>query len=192
MYEATGGKIQQAKIMFYCWRWIYENGNQKIVRLDANIKVHGERIKSIDVHASTRTLGVHLTPALSWKGQFEVMRKKINLSICKIINMDINSYQVYIYFNVYMIKSVFFGYGVIELNSREEEELKRIYKEPLLIKLGLGKKFSRIVLYKRKSALGIGLMKPSIIIAILKLKSYIGNKRKQGNATKSINIQEEY
>ena len=94
------------------------------------------------------------------------------------MNMDINLYQAYIYFNMYMIKSVFFGCGVIELNSREEEELKRIYEEPLLIKLGLGRKFPRIVLYKRKSALGIGLMKPSTVIAILKLKSYIGNRRK--------------
>ena len=93
---------------------------------------------------------------------------------------------------MYMIKSIFFGCRVIELNLREEEELKRIYEELILIKLGLGRKFPRIVLYKRTSALGIGLMKPSTIIAILKLKSYIGNKQKQGNATKSINIQEEY
>ena len=27
LYEATGGKIQQMKIMFYCWKWIYKNGN---------------------------------------------------------------------------------------------------------------------------------------------------------------------
>ena len=57
-----------------------------------------------------------------------------------------------------MIKSVFFGCGVIELNPREEKELKRIYKEPMLVKLGLSKKFPRIVLYTRKSALGVGLM----------------------------------
>ena len=106
--------------------------------------------------------------------------------------MDINSYQACMYFNVYMIKSVFFGCGVIELNLKEEKELKRIYKEPMLIKLGFSKKFPRIVLYTRKSALGVELMQLSTIIAILKLKSYIGNKRKQRNTTKSINIQEEY
>ena len=113
-------------------------------------------------------------------------------SITKIMNMDINSYQACMYFNVYMIKSVFFGYGVIELNSKEEKELKRIYEEPMLVKLGFSKKFPRIILYTRKSALGVGLMQPSTIIAILKLKSYIRNKRKQRNVTKSINIQEEY
>ena len=38
--------------------------------------------------------------------------------------MDINSYHASVYFNVYMIKSVFFGYGVIELNPKEVKELK--------------------------------------------------------------------
>ena len=192
LYEATGGKIQQAKIMFYCWKWVYYNGNQKILQLEASIKVHGEIIKEINVNQSTRTLGVHLTPALNWKGQFEVMRKKMHQSITSIMNMDINAFQASIYFNVYMIKAVFFGCGVIELNPKEEVELKRIYEEPMLIKLGLSRKFPRVVLYMRKSALGIGLMAPSTIIAILKLKQYIGHSRKRGNAGKAIQMQEEY
>jgi len=90
--------------------------------------------------------------------------------------MGINSYQASIYFNIYMIKSVFFGCGVIEFHLKEERELQRIYEEPILVKLGLSKKYPQAVLYTRKSILGIGLMKPSIIIAILKLKQYVGNK----------------
>ena len=77
---------------------------------------------------------------------------------------------------------VFFGCGVIELNKKQEDELRRIYEQPMLIKLGLSRKYPRTALYSRKSALGIGLMKPNTIIAILKLKSYIGNKRRLGNA----------
>jgi len=77
LYEATGGKIQQSKIMFYCWQLIYEHGIQKIIQLEATILVHNEIIKSIDVNTSTRALGIHLIPALSWKGQFEVMHKKM-------------------------------------------------------------------------------------------------------------------
>ena len=30
-YEATGSKIQQDKIMFYCWKWDYYNG-EKIIK----------------------------------------------------------------------------------------------------------------------------------------------------------------
>jgi len=65
LYEAIGGKIQQTKIIFYCWKWIYENGLQRIIQLDAKIIVNDEEIKSIDVNRSTRTLGVHLTPSLN-------------------------------------------------------------------------------------------------------------------------------
>lgn len=106
--------------------------------------------------------------------------------------MDINAYQAGMYFNVYMIKSVYFGCGVIELNKQQENELRRLYEEPMLVKLGLSKKYPRTALYSRKSALGVGLMMPSTLIAVLKLKAYIGNKRRLGNTAKSIKIQEEY
>ena len=26
LYEETGGKIQEDKILYYCWKWCYENG----------------------------------------------------------------------------------------------------------------------------------------------------------------------
>ena len=55
------------------------------------------------------------------------------------MNMDINAYQAGMYFNVYMIKSVYFGCGVIELNKQQENELRRLYEEPMLVKLGLSK-----------------------------------------------------
>ena len=84
--------------------------------------------------------------------------------------MDINLYQASVYFNVYIIKSVFFGCGVIELNPKEVKELKQIYEEQMLIKLGLSKKFPRTALYTKKSALGVGIIKSETIIAILKLK----------------------
>ena len=109
LYEATGGKIQQMKIMFYCWKWIYENGRQKIIQLDATIIVHNEIIQSIDVTKVIKTLGVHLTPSLNWTSQFEVMRKKMATAITNIMNMDINAYQAGVFFNMYMIKSVFLG-----------------------------------------------------------------------------------
>ena len=78
------------------------------------------------------------------------------------------------------------------MHPKQEKELRRIYEEPILIKLGLGRKFPRTALYSRKSVLGVGLMTPSTIIACLKLKLYVGNKRKLGNAEDSIAIQEAY
>jgi len=44
----------------------------------------------------------------------------------------------------------------------------------------------------RKIALGIGIISPRTIIDTLKLKLFVGNKRKIGNACDSIKIQEDY
>jgi len=96
------------------------------------------------------------------------------------------------YYHVYMIKEVFFGCGVVELYPREEQELKRIYKTPLLQKLELSKKFPHAVMYARKSALELGIMAPSTILAMLELKLYIGNKRINGNAGEAIVVQKEF
>ena len=87
---------------------------------------------------------------------------------------------------------MYFGYGIVELNKKQERELQRIYEEPLLIKLGLSRKFPRDILYSRKSTLGIRIMKPFIIIDTLKAKLYLGNIRKEGVANNAIRLQEEY
>ena len=120
------------------------------------------------------------------------MRKKIHNLVIKIMNMDINPYQVLVYYNVYMIKLVFFGYRVIELHRKEENELKRIYKESILIKIGFSWKFLQTVMCTRKSTLKIDLMIPNTIIKMLKLKLYIGNKWNEGNTGEAIKAQEEY
>ena len=135
---------------------------------------------------------MHINPSLSWDDQFEVMQKKMHISITKMMNTDVNEYQPAVYYNVYMIKSVFFGCGIVELNEQQERELRRIYEEPLLLKLGLSRKFPRDVLYSRKSALGVGIMKPSTIIDILKAKLYLGNVRRKDVTYAAIKLQEEY
>jgi len=191
LYEATGGQIQESKVMFYCWEWKYINGKQQITQQEAEIAVRDEKIKSIPINEATRTLGVHINPALSWKTQFEKMREKLNKSIIKFMCMDINPYQAAIYYNTYMIKSVYFGCGIVKLESNEIKELKRMYEGPILKKLGFSKNFPRNVLYSRKSALGIGLMDPNTIMDTLKLRLYLGNKRKKGNAYEALRAQEE-
>ena len=56
----------------------------------------------------------------------------------------------------------------------------------------MSRKFPRDVLYSRRSALGVGIMKPSTIIAILKAKLYLGNVRRKGVTYAAIKLQEEY
>ena len=62
----------------------------------------------------------------------------------------------------------------------------KIYEPVILKKLGLGEKFPRLCLYSRWSALGIGLMKPKIIIAILALNLHVGYKRLETRISKKI------
>jgi len=189
LYEATGGKIQESKVMCYCWNWNYVKGKQQIKQMKADIVVHNERIESVPINEATRTLGVHINPALSWKSQFEVMRTKLNKSITNFMRMDVNPYQAAVYYNTYMIRTVYFGCGIMTLDPKEELELKRIYERPLLTKLGFSVTFPRYAMYARKSALGLGLMTPRTMIEMLKLKLYIGAKRLKKNAGDAVQAQ---
>ena len=93
---------------------------------------------------------------------------------------------------MYMIKSAFFGCGVIDITKKQDLALRQIYEEPLLLKLGLSRKFPRKVLYSRKSALGVGIMTPMTIIAILKAKLCLGNARMKGVTNEAIHLHEEF
>ena len=59
------------------------------------------------------------------------------------MNLDVNTYQVVVYYNVHMIKSVFFGCRVINITKKQEKELKRLYEEPILRKMDFSTKFIR-------------------------------------------------
>ena len=66
--------------------------------------------------------------------------------------------------------------------------MRRICEETLLNKLGFSKKFLRNVLYMRRSALGIGILKPKIIVDALVIKLYFGHKRAKTRMSKLIQI----
>ena len=96
-----------------------------------------------------------MTPSLSWKGKFEVMRTNLQKSIAKLVLTDVNPFQVATCNNACMIKSVNFGCGIVEGNDQQQKELRLTYEEPLLVKLGLRRKFPRNVLCSRKIDLGV-------------------------------------
>ena len=91
-------------------------------------------------------------------------------SIVKVMNIPISTIQTYIYFNMYLTRSVFFRCNIIELTTQQERILIGIYKKPILKKLGLSEKFPKAILYARQSALGVRLIKPSIYLAMSTLK----------------------
>ena len=70
---------------------------------------------------------------------------------------------------MYLITHVYFGCGIIKMSPQQELILMKISEPVLLQKLKLSEKFPREVLYARKIALGVGLMKPSTILSVLAL-----------------------
>jgi hypothetical protein len=69
-------------------------------------------------------LGVFITPSLSWKSQFEHIRKKMNESVTKLMATSITTQQAYLYFNIYLISSVYFGAEIISLNKKQCKDLE--------------------------------------------------------------------
>ena len=147
-------------------------------------------IKLIDTSKSTRILRVCLAVELSWTNELEFMRKKIKISITKIISIDMNPCQAAVYLNNDIIRSVHFGHRVLELAQKQELKMRRTCKEAMSIESELSRNFSRTILCSRRSVLGVELILLSALIAALKLKQCIRNKRKKGNTTKLIKSRE--
>ena len=132
-----------------------------------------------------------MTPSLSWKAKFEVMRTKLKKSITKLVLTDVNQFQAATHYNAYVIKSVCFRCRIVELNDQKEKELIRTCEESLLVKHGLSRKFPRSVLCSRISALVVGIMTPRTMIETLKAKSCLGKIRKQGVTSNEMAVQKE-
>ena len=114
-----------------------------------------------------------MSPILRQDYQFEVMVEKMEAAIQCLKNTVILKYLIYLAFNVHIMKLVYFGCRIVELNKRQVEILKHIYKEVIAKKIGLGKKFPRKILYARKTVLGVGLISLSMAVKIQALKLYI-------------------
>ena len=101
----------------------------------------------------------------------------------KMMNTNICAWQVYEYFNMYVVQQVFFQCGIVDLAREEEVELQRIYENPMLQNLGLGEKFLRRLTYIDVKVLGLGLMRPRTIMSILGVKLHIVNMRTNQGAS---------
>ena len=105
------------------------------------------------------------------------MQQKIRIAIAKLNNTNIIALLIYVYYNAYLIRSMYFGCRILKLINPQQKQLIKIYEPIILKKLYLSQKFLRSMLYMRKSALGIGIMKPSTIIDTLTKKLYIRYKQ---------------
>ena len=62
-------------------------------------------------------------------------------SIVKLNNTNICPKLIYIFYNIYLIKSIYFGTRIMRLSVKQKNELIKIAKPAILQKLGLSLKF---------------------------------------------------
>ena len=129
---------------------------------------------------------MYINPSLNFTNQFIIIKQKIANSVKKLIAIEITAYQAYIYFNMYLIRSIFFGYRVVSITDKQEKEPKTIYETPLLNKLQLREKFPRKVLYTRCTVMGVGIIQPKTAIAMAMLRLYFQNIRTKSSIGKMI------
>ena len=77
------------------------------------------------------------------------------------------------------------------INEAHENEIIRMIKPVMLIKLGFSVNFPQDMMRILKEILGLGLFLPSTMIVIQVLRLYLGNKRIKSNASRMIAVIEE-
>ena len=109
----------------------------------------------------------------------------------KLKRIKLYPHLTYLYFNAYLLKSVFFGCSIIKLTSTQTIKLCKLYEKIIAKKLRLGETFPRHILYVRQNEVRIGLIKLETAIAISKVKLYIGNIRANTRIVDLIKVNEE-
>jgi len=118
LYKAKGGHIEEDKSKFFAWQWRWRQGNKVITDKKVTLEVNEKKVKSISSKRSERTLGVYMSPSLKWEIQFEKMKEKMIEAIFKLKNTEIVAPIVYMCYNAYLIKKVYFRYGVLSLTPQ--------------------------------------------------------------------------
>ena len=77
--------------------------------------IHDRELKKLQPEDTERMLGIYINPALKNDKQFLIIKEKLLESIKKLMRIEINVFQVFIYFNMYMVRSVYFGAGIIDI-----------------------------------------------------------------------------
>ena len=146
MHEAKWGKEKKEKVVMLNCKF---KSNQ-IVEVVIKAIRNGEIVKSVDVKHSMNTLGVHTSQYLSWKENVEYTDFKMKRLIKKLIIAEMKLHQVCLYFNTCILTNMFFECDMFIFNKKQCEELKNIFKLPMIRKMGLWDNFPRKLLRVKK------------------------------------------
>ena len=56
-----------------------------------------------------------MNPNLTQNEQIKRMKEKLTTSIKKVMTIEMITYQTHVYFNMCMLRSVYFRYGIVDL-----------------------------------------------------------------------------
>ena len=191
LHSATGGHVENNKTNLFSWKYVWKQGIRVAVKVPVEIVLNNVKLKELEVKEANRSLGVYMAPTLKWEKQFAIMVDKLNEAMSKLKKVPISIVNAHLYYNMYLLRRVYFGCGIMQLMPNQEKELIKISEPILLKKMGLSINFPRKLLYARKSALGVGLIKPSTMILILSMRLYAGHVRAGDRISNIIRINEE-
>ena len=69
-------------------------------------------------HECERTLRVQIGPSLQWDRQFREMVHKMKEATAKLKNITIAILVVHMFFNMYLLMKVYFGYSIISITNQ--------------------------------------------------------------------------
>ena len=113
LYQATGGVVEFEKTSYFCWRQKRQNGKFSIQNKIIKIEVNNQIIQQLNIKEATRTLGIYMIPLNTWIKQILIMKEKMSLAIGKLNNTKLQTNLIYLYFNAYLLKNIFFGTGIV-------------------------------------------------------------------------------
>ena len=127
LHAASGGNMQEEKSKFFGWMWRWKAGFKEIENKLQEIKVKGKKLHKKNCSESEKTLGVMISPALVWDKQFNMMIEKMKEAVRKLNNTEMVTTTASMCYNVYLIKNVHYGCGILSLSQKQENALKKIY-----------------------------------------------------------------
>ena len=92
------------------------------------LAVKDQEITFIEVKEAKRILGIHAILSLNQTTQCKKMKEKMVMSIIRLNNTEILPHRIYLYFNAYLIKSIFFRCGIVKLENKQLKDLEKYVK----------------------------------------------------------------
>ena len=153
---ATGGKLNMSKCFWYLltWQW-NENGQptlntipetpSKIIFHDTEGTPH--QIKRVEPKDALRTLGVHTSPSWSPHAELNATKTKLKQMIQSIQQSHMTHNEASMLIPIYIHTKLRYTFSATCFTQKQCWELDRIFRGPILTRMGICCKISLSIIY---------------------------------------------